>query len=146
LIDLLDVYGAESERGKRVVELSSSVCCVTLLEADAAEGEVDAESDAASEVSAADDADAFFEVETVCALEPDPPVPLDEPEFVLLPVWELLDEFEGAAISAVLLVVLCELTAVELDGGADVFGALNSPAACAVDADHTVWDDGVKLS
>jgi len=116
---------------------------VTLLEADAAEGEVDAESDAASEVSVADDVDAFLDVETVCALAPDP---LDEPEFVLLPVWELLDEFEGAAISAVLLVVLCELTAVELDGGADVFGALNSPAACAVDADHTVWDDGVKLS
>ena len=70
-----------------LLSVSSSVCCVTLLEADAAEGEVDAESDAASEVSAADDADAFFEVETVCALEPDPPVPLDEPEFVLLPVW-----------------------------------------------------------
>ena len=75
---------------------------MTLLEVDAAESEVAAESDVAPELFVPDDVDAACDVEAFCALAPDP---LD-PEFVLLPAWELLDEFEGAAISAVLFVVL----------------------------------------
>jgi hypothetical protein len=129
-----------------LLSVSSSVCWVTLLEVDAAESGVDV----AFEVFVAEDADAACDVGAFCALAPDPPVPLDVPfderELVLLPAWELLDEFEGAAISAVLFVVVCALDEVEVDGSAEVFGALNSPAACAVDADDTVWDEGVKLS
>jgi hypothetical protein len=125
---------------------------VTLLEVDAVVSEVAAEPDTASEVAGADDADASCDVETFCALAPDPSapldVPLDDPEFALLPAWELLDEVEGAAISAVVLVVLCALAEVEgeIEGSADVFGALNRPAACAVEADDSVWAEGVKLS
>ena len=37
------------------------------------------------------------------------------------------------------------LAEVEVEGS-DVFAALNRPAACADEADDTVWDDGVKLS
>ena len=90
-----------------MLSVSSSVCCVTLLEVEAAESEVAAESDVAPELFVPDDVDAACDVEAFCALAPDPlaPDPLD-PEFVLLPAWELLDEFEGAAISAVLFVVL----------------------------------------
>jgi hypothetical protein len=38
----------------------------------------------------------------------------------------------------VLFVVVCALDEVEVDGSAEVLSALNSPAACAVDADDTV--------
>jgi hypothetical protein len=35
---------------------------------------------------------------------------------------------------------------VDVDGRAELFGALNRPAACAVEAEDTVCDEGVKLS
>jgi hypothetical protein len=76
---------ALSPRAARaLLSVLSSVCCVTLLEVDALESDVDAESDAesdASKVSAEDAAAVFWVVEPVCALAPDPL----EPEFVLLP-------------------------------------------------------------
>jgi hypothetical protein len=46
----------------------------------------------------------------------------------------------------VLLDALCAFVGVDVDGRAELFGALNRPAACAVELADTVCDEGVKLS